>query len=352
MTTACAHARPQELRRLRDLPKVDLHCHLDGALRPRTVWELAKERKVKLPAGSLEELKAVVQVGAACASLTECLRVFEILYPLLRDAAALERVAYELCEDSAAENIRHLEVRFAPMLNAKAGFSPEGAVEAVLKGLRRGLKDFGVTSGVIICLFRSHGPKESRAAFAALKRAWRKENGLAAPGVVGLDLAGDESRFPLSAYASFFEEAAALGIPATCHAGEAEGSRDLEDALALGVRRIGHALRLAGDDRLLGEVVRRGVALELNLTSNLRTRSAPSLRDHPALAFHRAGARLSFNTDDRGLFGIDLTHEYAQALGAGFTLDEVRKVARAAPEQAFLPAADLARLATRFQEAP
>ena len=197
---------------LRLLPKVELHCHLDGSLRPATILELARERGVRLPAGTIEGIRPHVQVHGPC-SLGECLAVFERVYPLLRDAAALERVAYELCEDSAADNIRHLEVRYAPMLNAAPGFSPEATVEAVLRGLRRGREAFGVSSGVILCLIRSHGARENGAVMSVLKRYYRSSNGLRTPNVVGMDLAGDEFRFPTRLYSDFFEQARALGIP-------------------------------------------------------------------------------------------------------------------------------------------
>lgn len=334
---------------LRLLPKVELHCHLDGSLRPATILELARERGVRLPAGTVEGIRPHVQVHGPC-SLGECLAVFERIYPLLRDSAALERVAYELCEDSAADNIRHLEVRYAPMLNAAPGFSPEATVEAVLRGLRRGQEAFGVSSGVLLCLFRSHGARENGAVVSVLKHYYRSSNGLRTPSVVGMDLAGDETRFPTRLYAEFFEQARALGIPATCHAGEGPDPASLADALELGVRRIGHGTCLGAEPRLLAEVVRRRVAIEINLTSNLRTRSVAGLREHPARRFFDAGARMSFNTDDRGLFGIDLTHEYERALEAGFETEDVVRVSRDAVDQLFLPDADRAELRRRLDE--
>ncbi|MBI5202272.1 MAG: adenosine deaminase [Elusimicrobia bacterium] len=332
---------------LRELPKVELHCHLDGALRPATILELARERGVKLPAGNVEALRPFVQVHGPCA-LSECLAVFERIYPLLKDDAALERVAYELVEDSAGDNIRHLEVRFAPALNAAPGFSTDDAVLAVLRGLERGRKEFGVTSGVLVCLLLGHGNDENRAAFDTLKRFWRPSNGVARPGVVGLDLAGDASRFDARAYAPYFEEARALGIPATCHAGEVPGPATLEFALDAGARRIGHGTALDGQEKLLRRVVDAKVAIELNLTSNVRTKSVARIEDHPARRFYQAGAKVSVNTDDRGLFGIDLTHEYEEARRAGFTTDELTRISLESVDQLFLPDADRASVRARF----
>src|SRR6185436_5840254 len=128
---------PKNDRLLRAMPKVDTHCHLDGSLRPATILELAKERKVKLPADNVRDLTPFVQVAPTCRSLKEFIDVFNVFLPLLRDAASMERIAYELCEDCAADNIRHVEARFAPALNAAGSFSLDDTIEAALKGLRR-----------------------------------------------------------------------------------------------------------------------------------------------------------------------------------------------------------------------
>ncbi len=349
---APAAPRPWEKDRIREwlrrLPKTDIHCHLDGSLRPQTVLELARERRVRLPADNVQDLLRYVQVAPSCRSLKEFLDVFYVLYPLLRDAAALERVAYELCADCAAENIRHVEVRFAPMLNVSGGFGVDEVVEAVLKGLRRGLKDFGVTSGVIICLFRSHGPKENRKAFSALTRFFKPDNGLSEPSVVGMDLAGDEARFPTMEYADFYERARRLGIPTTCHAGETVGTKNLEAALTLDVQRIGHGIHLLEDPRLMQEVVRRGVPLEIGISSNVRTKTVADLPSHPVRAFYRAGVKITLNTDDRGIIGISLSDEYETALGLGFTLAELRAIALGSVDHLFLPPLERAALKRRF----
>jgi len=131
---------------LRRLPKTDLHCHLDGSLRPQTALELARRFRVKLPADNLEDLTPFLQVSPTCRSLKEFLDVFELLYPLLRRPEAVERLAYELVEDCAAENIRHVEARFAPELQATASFPTDAVVEAVLKGLKKGRRDFGTAA--------------------------------------------------------------------------------------------------------------------------------------------------------------------------------------------------------------
>src|SRR5262249_46042810 len=149
------------------------------------------------------------------------------------------------------ENILHVEARFAPVLQAHAEFSTDAVVEAALKGLRRGQKDFGVTSSIIVCMIRSHGPRENRRAFETLKRFHKTQTELHEPCVVALDLAGDEARYPTRDYASFYEEAKSLGIATTCHAGETKGTENLRAALDLGVGRIGHGIHLMEDRKLV-----------------------------------------------------------------------------------------------------
>lgn len=333
---------------LHRMPKTDIHCHLDGSLRPATVLELAKELKVKMPADTVRDLTPFVQVPPTCRSLKEFLDVFDLLYPLLRNAKAVERIAYELVEDCARENIRHVEVRFAPVLQETKSFGVDQVVEAALKGLRRGWRDFGTTSTVIICLFRSHGPKANRKAFNVLKKYFQDSDS-AEPRAVGLDLAGDEARYPTMDYAEFYQEARRLGIYTTCHAGETSGTKNLAAALELGVMRIGHGTHLMESLKLLHEVVRRGVPLEIGISSNVRTKSVPDLESHPALDFHKLGVPITLNTDDRGIIGIDLTHEYEEALKLGFSLKELALLSLGSVDHLFMSRAGRLKLRRRFE---
>lgn len=341
---------PGGLGILRRLPKTDLHCHLDGSVRPATALDLAKKARVKLPANNPSDLRAFVQVSPTCGSLKEFLDVFELIYPLLRSAYAVERIAYELIEDCAKDNIRHVEARFAPVLQETAAFSTDDVVEAALKGLRRGLKDFGVTSSVIVCMIRSHTQAENRRAFATLKKFFRKQTDLADPSVVALDLAGDEANIPTTLFAHFYEEAKALGIGTTCHAGETPGVAEIRTALELGVDRIGHGTHLIEDRALMKLAAERRTPLEVALTSNVLTKSVTGIKSHPALAFHRAGVPVTLNTDDRGIIGSDLTFEYDQALRLGFSIEELAKLSLSSIDHLFLPEGPRRELRRRFQE--
>ena len=288
------------------LPKIETHLHLDGALRPGTIAALAEQQgHAPLLGLSEAQIVAATVVAEPREDLAAVLAAFDSIYPLLHTPEALERVAYDLVADAAAHNTRYVEVRFAPALQAVAetGFDERAVLEAVLAGLARGREDFGVDSRVIVCLIRTL-PMEANAAMLDAAIATRER------GVVGIDLAGDEAAVPLAAFAGLYRRAEAAGLHRTVHAGEVPESEDLALALELGVERIGHGKYLDAAPELFAEVVRRGVGLELNLSSNHRTAAVASIAAHPAKQWFDAGAAISVSTDDPGIFAITLTGEY------------------------------------------
>lgn len=319
---------PREI--LKRLPKVELHCHLDGSVRYQTAYELAVEQGLRLPADSPETFRPYVQVAPSCKSLTEFLKTFGVLLPLLQKPDALERITYELLEDSAKENIRFVEIRFAPLLHTEDNLKMPEIIDAVQRGIDRGKKDFDVDASIILCLFRSHGPDLNGKAFEAVKDFYGK-------GVVGLDVAGDESKYPTRLYADFFKEARKLGIWATVHAGETSGTENLKAALDLKVDRIGHGIHLGEDKDLQQEVVKRGIPLEMSLLSNIRTSAVPSAEAHPLPKFYRDGVGVTLNTDDRGILGSSLTEEYETANSLGLSFDDLARIALRGVDALFQP---------------
>ncbi|MDE2491993.1 MAG: adenosine deaminase [Elusimicrobia bacterium] len=341
---------PEALARLiAALPKVETHLHLDGAVSAETAARLAADAPGSPLRGlPVEEVRRRVVVDRPRAALPEVLAAFGAFYPLLRSAAAVELVAYELLREAARQNVLYSEVRFAPVLQAAEGFPPEAALDAALRGLSRGRADFGADSGVIICLLRpfSAVSREDNAAMAALavSRAGR--------GVVGLDVAdagaGDAR---LADYGPWFQAARAAGLGLTAHAGEAGRPGELEDALALGVDRIGHGVALRESPALRAEVRRRGIFVEANPTSNLRTGAVSSYAAHPLKSWREEGLAVAVSTDDPGVFGVDLNHEYeVLARELGFGPEDLLEVAWAGVESAFVPAAERRALAERFEE--
>ncbi|GAB6278127.1 MAG TPA: adenosine deaminase [Bacteroidales bacterium] len=299
---------------VKSLPKAELHCHLDGSLRIGTIIELARQQNVELPAWDEENLKKVLVPPLTCESLEEYLKPFDITVSVLQTREALERATYELAEDCAAENIRYLEIRFAPILHTQKGLSLVDVVQAVLKGKKRAERDFNIIIGIIICSIRHNNPEESLKA-AELTVAFKNK------GIVGFDLAGAEDGFP----AKHFKEAFSLiinnNINATVHAGEAYGPESIHQALHMvSANRIGHGTRLRESGDLMNYMNDHRIPIEMCITSNVQTKAVDSLLNHPIRFYYDYGLRVTLNTDNRLISDTTLTKEYMIAIeNFGFT---------------------------------
>jgi adenosine deaminase len=295
-------------------PKAELHCHLDGSVRPESLATLRRERR--LP-------KAPTPAPGG-GSLEAYLAAFPPVIEALQDAEALERVAAELAEDARLDGIWWLEVRFAPLLHTRLGLTPRQATEAVLRGLRRVPLELGV--GVISCALRDHG----------LEEAWqtvRVAAELQARGVVGVDLAGPEASFPPAPFAAPFAWAQDAGLGVTLHAGEAAGPASIRDALeACGATRIGHGVTLEADPELLAAVVERGIVLEMCPRSNVETGAVAALAAHPWRRYLARGVRATLATDNRAVSRTTLSAELESVEP---TLDELAALLRNGFEGAF-----------------
>ena len=317
--------------RLRELPKAELHCHLDGSLRPSTLYELARDRRIKLPADSVEELRDYMRVDDA-RNLEDYLKRFDITVSVMQTEAALERIAYELAEDAAEDGVRYIEVRNAPILNVVQGLTLVQAVEAPLRGLRRAEKDFGIIGRMIICSLRQY-PLATSLEMARLAVEFKND------GVVAFDLAGGEKGFPASVHAAAFKYARENDLAVTVHAGEGDGASSVREAVhSCGANRIGHGTRLIDDPELTQYVNDRRIALEICLTSNVQTKAAESYAAHPLREYFDRGLNVTLNTDNRLMSATTLTDEYVHAAEQlGFTVDELAGIALNGFESAFLP---------------
>lgn len=329
----------EELRRW---PKVELHVHLDGSLRPGTMLELAKAQGVPLPASTPDALARAVSARGA-QSLEAYLERYALTLAVLQTAEALERITYELVLDAASENVRYLEIRYSPLLHRPA-LSLTQAIEAPLRGASRAAAETGTRAGLVLCAIRTRSPAES----LELARAAADYQGA---GVVGFDLAGRERGHPAAQHREGFAFAAERGLGCTCHAGETEGPESIRDALdTCGVHRIGHGTRLGEDGALLERIVTERVPLEMCLTSNVCTGAVASLVAHPLKRFLGAGAVVTLSTDARLVAGVTLTDEYYLAHTAlGLSRDEVVRLVLNGCESAFLPEPERVALVARVQ---
>jgi adenosine deaminase len=319
---------------LRRLPKTDLHVHLDGSLRPDTMIELASERGIELPATEPPVLAAYMRVDDA-RRLEDYLFRFETTLALMQDAEALERIAFELAIDAAADGVVYMEVRWCPALNTRLGLSLDEATEAPLRGFRRAESEADITTVAIVCGLRTFAPAVSLE-LAELAAAFRQR------GVVGYDLAGAEAGSPAGAHAAAFRLARRAGLATTCHAGEGAGPESVWEALVdCGANRIGHGTRIPEDPELLRYVVDMRVPIEVCLTSNIQTHAARSYEEHPLRRFADAGVLLSLNTDNRLMSGTTVTEEFRRAHAfAGLGWDALCGIALGGFESGFLPHAE------------
>ncbi len=330
---------------LERLPKAELHCHLDGSVRPATLLELGREYGIAMPRDDVEALRDFMVVRDAV-RLEDYLLRFETTLSVMQTADALERIAYELAEDAAREGVWYLEVRFAPNLNTRGRLSAAAAIESAVKGLQRAEREHGIVSRVLVCALRTQSPVASLdLAMLAVDFQGR--------GVVGFDLAGAEHGNPASRHAGAFHHARANNLPCTCHAGEGDGASSVHDAIhGCCATRIGHGTRLIEDPALTGYVNDRRIAVEVCLTSNVQTRATASIEDHPLPEYLRRGLNVVLNTDNRLMSGVTLVDEYeVAARRLGFSFDDLARIALNGFESAFLPWAEREALVARARAA-
>src|SRR5271165_675855 len=328
--------------RLSTLPKVLLHEHLDGVLRPQTVIDLAKETKyAELPTSDPEALAEWFHQGANKGNLAEYLQGFAHTIAVMQTEAALERVAYEQAEDLSRDGVVYFETRFAPVFHTRRGLGHQQVVAAVLKGLERGRQDFGIWSGLIICAMRDMNVSLEMAELAVDFRE---------RGVVGFDLAGEEGGHPPKKHVDAFHYIQRQNFNITIHAGEGFGKESIWQAIQYcGAHRIGHGTRLIEDIAVvdskavkLGDlaqyVLDKRIPLEICLLSNVHTGATPSLAEHPFKILYQEKFRVTLNTDNRLMSNTTMTREFeAAAETFGLTLDDFEKISINAMKSAFLP---------------
>ncbi len=316
------------------MPKTDLHVHLDGSLRLSTILELAEEQGVTLPGGAKteEKLAKAIHMGEICTDLNDYLKAFGVTLSVMQTEEALYRVAYELGEDMALENVRYTEIRYSPLLHTEKGLSFPVIVEAVAEGLREAKRKYGLMSGQIICGIR-HITPETSLRMAELCVAFKHR------GVVGFDLAGGEMNNPAKDHREAFYLVRNNNVNLTIHAGEAYGPESIHQAIHIaGAHRIGHGTRLREDGDLLNYVNDRRIPLEICVSSNVQTRACDSFESHPLPFYLSYGLRLCLNTDNRLVTDTTMTEEFWRAtqyynLGIG----DLRKLTLGGFKSSFMP---------------
>jgi adenosine deaminase len=326
---------------LRRAPKVLLHDHLDGGLRPATILELAAEAGHKLPADNVEDLAAWFHRGAQRNDLVLYLETFEHTTACMQTFDHIERVAYECVEDLANDGVVYAEVRMAPELCIDNGLTPDQAVEAMLAGFKRGMANHDIEVGLIVTAMR-HAARSQEIAEVALRHLDE--------GVVGFDIAGSESGNPPSRHLDAFRTIAQANSHITIHAGEAFGLPSIWEALQIcGAERLGHGVRIIDDITIdddgqaqlgpLASFVRdRRVPLEMCPTSNVNTGVCATVADHPIGLLRALRFRVTVNTDNRLMSDISMTREFAKLRDAfGWGWDDFEWLTINAMKSSFWP---------------
>ncbi|CEO09143.1 adenosine deaminase [Paraclostridium sordellii] len=297
------------------LPKIELHCHLDGSVRPSTVIDLAKKKNIELPSLNEIEIQKLMVAPKNCSSLDEYFKKFDLPGLVMQDEEGLERIAFELMEDSFSENIVYIEIRFAPLLHVSKGLTVKQVVSSVLKGIKRAEKQFDIKGNLILSCMRTMSVESSYEVIESGKE-------FLGNGVVAVDLCSSE-------YDDFcfkFEKPIALarsyGYRVTIHAGETGIGKNVLDAInILKAERIGHGIFIKDHEEAYNLVKEKNITLEMCPTSNLQTKAIDYLFNYPLEKFYKDGIKVTLNTDNRTVSNVDLTNEYSVIIKE-FNMDE------------------------------
>lgn len=301
-----------------DLPLVEIHRHLDGAVRLQTILELGLSNNLPLPAKDMEGLRPYVQVDKPQPGVMAFISKFQWMIGVMVDYDAVQRIAYEAVEDVCREGLDYVELRFSPWFMAQPHhLDPIGVVEAVVDGVKSGSRDFRIPVNLVGILSRTYGPVIAHQELSALR--------CQASAITALDLAGDELHYPAELFVNHFKIARNIGWHITIHAGESRGPESIWQSLKLlSAERIGHALSALEDPTLMDYLAEHKIGIESCITSNVQTSCVQSYASHPIKSFLDHGIPATINTDDPGISQITLRHEYEVAAPqAGLTDDQI-----------------------------
>ncbi|AYV23313.1 MULTISPECIES: adenosine deaminase [Vibrio] len=321
----------------KQLPKIDLHCHLDGSVRPETIIELASIQGVDIPSQDIEVIRDLMIAPETCSNLLEYLKRFDLPLSVMQTKEALERIAFEVYEDAALENVKYMEVRFGPLLHREQGLNIEEIISSVVAGMKRAEEVHGIKGNIILSLLR-HMPTDEINDVIDVGAAYLGK------GVAAFDLAGGEELGFCEKFVPFAKYAKEQGLNVTIHAGEQGEGQNVYDAITmLGAERVGHGIHIATHQQAFDLVHEKQVALETCPSSNVQTKAVESMTVHPIEDFRQRGIPVTINTDNRtvsnttmtkevqlvieqfGLSEEDYMHIYRNSVNAAFTNDAIKQ---------------------------
>ncbi|MEC3822055.1 adenosine deaminase [Clostridioides difficile] len=286
-----------------DLPKIDLHIHLDGSVRVETMLDIAIKEKIDLPSNNMDEIKKLAKVSFNCTSLDEYLEKFDLPLKVMQSKENLKRITFELLEDASRENVKYIEIRFAPLLHTQKGMSVKNIIEGIIEGIREAESIYDIKGNLILGCMRTMTSKEALLVIEEGKSFVNK-------GVVAVDLCGPEKEGFCKEYKDVFKLAREYGYKVTIHAGEAASGENVLDAInILKADRIGHGVKIKDHKKAYNLVKDKKILLELCPTSNVQTKTVDSYEAHPFYTFYKDNLHVSINTDNRTVSDISLSSE-------------------------------------------
>ncbi len=307
---------------------IDLHAHLDGCITVDIAKKLAALQQITLPSKNDEELLSLLSVPDTCENLNDFLKCFDLPLSLLQTEEALEEAVYLVLSEMQTDGVIYAELRFAPQFHTQKGMTQETAIQAAL----RGLKKSPIPGNLILCCMRGETNQQENLETLELARKYLVEDG----GVVAIDLAGAEALFPTEDYETLFAKAKEEKVPFTIHAGEAGDAEDVKTAIRMGASRIGHGVRIAGNEEVIQLVKDAGIFLEMCPTSNRQTKAVANMSDYPLKDFLEKGLKVTLNTDDPAIERTTLSREfqYMETL-SGLTKEQQKQLLFNSVEAAF-----------------
>ncbi len=315
---------------MRNLPKIGLHCHLDGSVRPNTVIDIDKKENILFSSDNIQDVIKTLHVSKGCTSLIEYLKRFELPNKIMQSKDSLSRITFELLEDASKENVKYMEIRFAPMLHTKKGLSIKEVIKSVLDGMNKACQEFDIKSNLILGCMRNMSEEDAIKVINEGKEFLGK-------GVVAVDLCGPEEEGFALKYKNAMDLARSYGYRVTIHAGEGASGSNVVDAIKLlGAERIGHGIRIKDTKEACDLVRESNVILEMCPTSNLQTKTVESIESYPMYDFYKNNIKVSISTDNRTVSNIDLTNELNLIKDKfNLTMDEYKDIYLSTVESTF-----------------
>ncbi|WP_353097562.1 adenosine deaminase [Tissierella praeacuta] len=316
---------------LMKIPKIELHCHLDGSVRPETMYELLIQQGENLGITDIKEFEKLVSIKEECDSLIEYLKKFSYPLKVMQKSENIERITYELLEDLSKQNVKYVEIRFAPFLHMDRGLTFGKVVESVLKGMDRAKNDFNILSNAILICMRHESPEKSLEVVQYGEKYLGK-------GVVAIDLAGNEQDFPPEIHKDAFELGYRKGYNITIHGGETGIVENIPKSIELlHAKRIGHGIAAIKDTKIMEILKEKNIFLEMCPTSNLQTKAVDSIENYPIKRYLELGIGVTINTDNTTVSNTSLAKEYNLLINEmNISIEEILKIIDNSVEAAFI----------------